>query len=318
VTAIVSRTVRATATATALLGLAVLAGAGPLQAQEPGESGRVRVWRTPTGDLTPAPGEYLSFVMTRRARLGITLDLRARESDTIGAYVNGVTPGGPAAKAGIRSGDVITKLDGTSLVANLKADRRGYAADRSLPGLRLIELSARLAPNDTLSVELRRGQGWKERRTVRLVTEAEPDDLAARDTEPWRAFTFRGTPTGPGELPRGPGFGDPGMELTGDRMAFMLGSPLGRLELASMNPDLGQYFGTDDGVLVVSAPKEGKLNLKGGDVILSVDGRKVSSPSQLMRILRSYDPDESFKLEVLRNRRRETVTGALGDGSRSH
>jgi membrane-associated protease RseP (regulator of RpoE activity) len=307
VTAIMSRTIRAAATG--LLGLAVLAGAGALRAQEPGESARVRVWRTPAGDRMPAPGEYLSFVTSRRARLGITLDLRARETDSIGAYVNAVTPGGAAAKAGIRSGDVITKLDGTSLVANLRVDARGYQPDRSLPGLRLIELSARLAPNDTIAVELRRGQGWKERRTVRLVTEAEPDDLVLRGAGPGRTFVYR---TGPGELAPMSGLDAPQMELMSDRMALMFGSPLGRLELASMNPDLGQYFGTADGVLVVSAPKEGKLNLKGGDVVLSVDGRKVGSPSQLMRILRSYDADESFKLDVLRNHRRETVAGTLG------
>jgi hypothetical protein len=39
-----------------------------------------------------------------------------------------------------------------------------------------------------------------------------------------------------------------------------------------------------------------------------VDGRKPANPSHLLRILRSYDRDESFKIEVLRNRKRETVT----------
>jgi membrane-associated protease RseP (regulator of RpoE activity) len=314
VTAIVSSAARARVAG--LLGLAALAAAGPLRAQEPGEPGRVRVWRTPSGDKTPAPGEYLSIVMARRARLGITLNLRARETDSIGAYVAAVTPGGPAAKAGIRSGDVITKLDGTSLVSNLKVDGRNYGPDRSLPGLRLIELTARLGPSDTVAVELRRGQGWKERRTVKVVTEAEPDDFALRGEGPGRTFMFR-TPGGAGFMDGAPrDLAD--LEMAGDRhgFSFAFGSPLGNLELASMNPDLGPYFGTDDGVLVVSAPKEGKLNLKGGDVILSVDGRKVASPSQLMRILRSYEEDESFKLEVLRNRRRETVTGSLGDQSR--
>jgi membrane-associated protease RseP (regulator of RpoE activity) len=314
VTAIVNRAARAAATG--LLGLAALAGAGPLRAQDSDGPGSVRVWRTPSGERMPAPGEYLDFVLARRARLGIKLNLQARETDSIGAYVDAVTPGGPAAKAGIRSGDVITKLDGTSLVSNLKVDRGSYRSDRSLPGLRLIELSARLEANDTVAVELRRGQGWKERRTVKVVTEAEPEDFALRGEGPGRTFMFRTNPTGPGELPRVQAFGGPDFELMGERMPFMLDSPLGHLEFASMNPDLGQYFGTDEGVLVVSAPKEGKLNLKGGDVILSVDGRKVASPSQLMRILRSYEESESFKLEVLRNRHRETVTGSLGDQSR--
>jgi S1-C subfamily serine protease len=95
----------------------------------------------------------------------------------------------------------------------------------------------------------------------------------------------------------------------------LYGSPLADLELAPLNSDLGRYFGATDGVLVISVPKESQLGLKGGDVVLTVDGRKPATPSQLLRILRSYESDETLKLEVLRNHKRETVTGHLGDKS---
>src|SRR5215216_12119 len=73
----------------------------PLVAQEP-----VR------GEVPGAgPERIMQFVMSRRARLGLKVNLRARETDSIGAYVDAVTPNGPAAKAGIRSGDVIAKVD---------------------------------------------------------------------------------------------------------------------------------------------------------------------------------------------------------------
>jgi S1-C subfamily serine protease len=94
---------------------------------------------------------------------------------------------------------------------------------------------------------------------------------------------------------------------------FLYGSPLASLELAPLNPDLGQYFGTSTGVLVVSAPKDSGLSLKGGDVVLAVDGRKPATPSQLLRILRSYERGESFKLDILRKQKKETVTGRVGD-----
>jgi len=94
---------------------------------------------------------------------------------------------------------------------------------------------------------------------------------------------------------------------------FLYGSPLADLELAPLNPDLGQYFGASSGVLVVSAPKDSELGLKGGDVVLAVDGRKPASPSQLLRILRSYERGEKFKIEVLRKQKRETVTGRVGN-----
>ena len=80
-----------------------------------------------------------------------------------------------------------------------------------------------------------------------------------------------------------------------------------------MNPELGEYFGTDEGVLVISSPADAGLGLKGGDVVLAVDGRKPAGPSHLLRILRSYESGESFKLDILRNRKRETVTARLGE-----
>ena len=54
--------------------------------------------------------------MQRRARLGITVELAAKETDSLGAFVQAVTPGGPASKAGIRSGDIITKLGGKTVL----------------------------------------------------------------------------------------------------------------------------------------------------------------------------------------------------------
>ena len=40
----------------------------------------------------------MRIVLDRRARLGIKVNLQARETDSIGAYVDAVTPGGPAAE----------------------------------------------------------------------------------------------------------------------------------------------------------------------------------------------------------------------------
>ena len=101
-------------------------------------------------------------------------------------------------------------------------------------------------------------------------------------------FVMRFRGDGPHDDPRMPvdDFMDMG---PGERFEFLAGSPLGDLELAPLNPDLGQYFGTTDGVLVIRAPKDGTLGLKGGDVVQAVDGRKPAGPSHLMRILRSYD-----------------------------
>ncbi len=158
---------------TSLIAAVALVGVVPatgLHAQEP-----VR------GEVTIGPERMMQFVMSRRARLGLTVNLRARETDSIGAYVDAVTPNGPAAKSGIRSGDIITKVDQKSVLSGGEALSRD--GRESLPGLRLIELAATLAPNDTIALEFRRG---KDRKTVSVVTADEPR----------RAFAFRYGPGG--------------------------------------------------------------------------------------------------------------------------
>lgn len=277
-----------------IMAVAALLGLAPFA---PELSGQVRP-ESPRIEVEPrvASERVMQFVMSRRARLGLKVNLRARDTDSVGAYVDAVTPNGPAAKAGIRSGDVITRLDNKSVLSGGDAVARDNR--ESLPGLRLIELAASLAPNDTIPVEYRRG---RERKTVDVVTADEPDILFSGGPE-GRTFAFRYSPDG-------------GMGIPMDQRVFtnplLLGSPLADLELAPLNPDLGQYFGTATGVLVISVPGESKLGLKGGDVVLTIDGRRPENPSHLLRILRSYGDDESWQAEVLRNRKRIEVPGSL-------
>ena len=47
--------------------------------------------------------------------------------------------------------------------------------------------------------------------------------------------------------------------------------PWADMELATLTPQLGSYFGTEKGVLVVRAPKEPGFPLEDGDVILAIE-----------------------------------------------
>ena len=78
----------------------------------------------------------------------------------------------------------------------------------------------------------------------------------------------------------------------------------GSAELVPMTPKLGQYFGTETGLLVVRAPDDSRLKLEDGDVIVDIDGRTPSSPSHALRILSSYQSGEKLKLNVLRAKKR--------------
>lgn len=76
--------------------------------------------------------------------------------------------------------------------------------------------------------------------------------------------------------------------------------PVGTMELTTLTPRLGSYFGADHGVLVVRAPSHGVLKLQDGDVILAIGGRIPLNSSQAIRILTSYDPGEKIRLRILR------------------
>jgi hypothetical protein len=231
-----------------------------------------------------------------RGRIGVIVDTKLNDAgDKIGARIDGITPGGPAEKAGLKAGDVITRFNGTALGGAASEDD-----ERSGPGLKLIDLARELDPGDTVQVEYRRGN---DTRKATLVAE----DLGG------------GAWSGQMEMPNMDAFKEmmPQMRIgPGNDFEFAFGSPWGGIELVELNPDLGDYFGTREGVLVVRAPEDSTLALKGGDVIVSIGGRKPTSPMQAMRILRSYDPGESVALDVLRKQKHVNVTWKVPEHQR--
>jgi len=228
------------------------------------------------------------FVVGGRPRIGVMIDARAdADSDKIGARIKEVTPAGPADKAGLKAGDIITSFNGTAL-GGIKSDDE----DESGPGQKLIDLAQKLDVGDTVTVQYRRGT---ETRTARII--AEDVKMSMRMWMPHMQ-----------DLPRMkmPDFdGD-----DGDFRVF-INDRFSDLDLVDLNPDLGEYFGSKTGVLVVKASSDSTIPLKAGDVILKIDGREPKSVSQAERILRSYDSGETAKLEVMRKQKRITVSWAV-------
>ena len=99
--------------------------------------------------------------------------------------------------------------------------------------------------------------------------------------------------------------------FAGSSYYFNVAGVIANLQLAPMNEKLGAYFGTTRGVLVISAPEEQNLGLVPGDVITTVDGRAVATPGELIRVLRTYDKDREFTMQVMRQKRQQSITTSL-------
>ena len=85
--------------------------------------------------------------------------------------------------------------------------------------------------------------------------------------------------------------------------------------MITLTEKLGKYFATDKGLLVVRAPDDADLKLQDGDVIKSIDGREPKSVSHAMRILGSYQSGEQLQLQIMRDKRKQTLKIEMPDSS---
>ena len=73
------------------------------------------------------------------------------------------------------------------------------------------------------------------------------------------------------------------------------------LELTDLNPELGEYFSTNEGILVLNVDEDSELGLRPGDVILSIGDRAVEDQGDVGRILASYEDDETVTFRIMRS-----------------
>lgn len=210
-----------------------------------------------------------------RAVLGVNIESAAPGTD--GVRVVSVSPGGPAAEAGVKAGDLIVGVNGQKIAA----------------GRELIERMAEVKAGDTVALDLRRDSKPV---AVSVATRAAADLPRELDFD-IEDLALQG-------LHGLPGMADhSGMPMGGH---FLLG-PWGDAEFVTLTPALGRYFGTDRGLLVVRSPTAAATELEEGDVILSIGGREPQNGGHALRILRSYQSGEIVDLKVLRQKKERTV-----------
>lgn len=216
----------------------------------------------------------------RHAMLGVNIGSGGSSNRDDGVEIVSVSPGGAAAQAGLKAGDVLTQLDDKPL----KRD-----GDES-PRAKLLAAMRDVDPEQKVAVRyLRDGKSA----TANVVAQPAAERM------------FMAMPAGPG-MPAMPAMPFPGARAGAiPHFAFMRADGVfGTAELVPLTPKLGQYFGTDKGLLVVRAPADARLKLEEGDVIVDIDGRVPASPTHALRILGSYQAGEQLKLNVLRMKKR--------------
>lgn len=225
-----------------------------------------------------------------------------------------VEPGSPAAKAGLESGDRLLVMDGRDI----------RSAD--------VDISSMLQPGARLPIRVRRGL---EGRTLVIVVERRPDSFqppcrwidqsvagALREVPSEFSFVLpvppdvpvppepsvrssrpvQATPT----PPRPPeGWGPLVYSYSSSGTATIAGA-----QVTAMNPDLGETFGVERGLLVlkvlVGTPAE-QSGLRGGDVIVSANGSATVEPLGLNRAINNARSRE-LQLSVIRRKKPLTIS----------
>lgn len=270
------------------------------------------------------PGRVFSGLqLMSRGMLGIRLNTGPADTDAQGAEVQAVTDDGPADEAGLREGDIITSLDGHSLLEPLADSdlEERVVSGLSAPSQRLRLLARELERGEEVMVEyLRDGtaasatveprvtwmmHGFDAERMEEVMEQArerarEAGERAREVTEQmreqWDDYAW---------FPEG-----------GSAVAVMgLGASHG-ISLVTLNPGLGRYFDAETGALVTEADEDNPLGLESGDVVLAIDGRAIDSAGDVRRILRSYEEGEAMTLTIMRDGGEMQVSGAVEDQAR--
>ena len=243
-----------------------------------------------TRDRLPEIERRFEFMTSGRPRLGVNIGEERSDGPVEGVKIVGVTPGTAADDAGLRAGDVITAINGESMSAESAREA----------GRMILDFMEGVEEGDILEIEyLRDGKVGS------VEVEPRPVDM--------RGYAFAGMPRD-FSMPAVPQLHASPEVVEKFRFAWA-GNVWADMECVELNEGLGKYFGTDTGVLVVSAPASDALQLEDGDVIVSIDGREPTSVRHAMRILGSYQAGESLEIQILREKKKRTLKIDMPDNS---
>lgn len=286
------KTVKIAALAAALVAAAGLGAAFIPVAHGQSSTSRTRV----------AP-RALEVLGGRGSQIGVSIreledeDMKGAKGAQAGVVVEDVTEDSPAAAAGVKKGDVVVEFDGERVRSVRQFTRlvQETPVGRKVPAALL-----RDGQKITVTVEPRAGDGFRvpgDLSNMRLFDNFGRDfNLPVPPAPPARPV-----PPAPPALP--------------DIQSFVwrVGNTLG-IAVSELSSQLAEYFGTKDGVLVTSVYDDSaaaKAGLKAGDVITSINGATVDSPSELRRRIQRLENGDELTLGVVRDKKSVTLKGKV-------
>ena len=245
-----------------------------------------------------------AFEAGRGSRIGASVsveDAADNKEAKAGVTIDTVEPGGPADKAGMKAGDAVTEFDG----------------ERVRSVRQFLRLVQETTPRRSVPVVLSRtGQ----RVTVNVTPERASfgDDFGMRYLDsPLAQLAVPPPPAPPSppaapRAPRAPALVSPAIPFD----LFGRVRNTGRLGIAieDLDTQLAEYFGVKEGVLVKSVTEDSvaaKAGLKAGDVITSINGRKVYDTSDITRAVDRVESNGEFTIDVMRDKKPQTLKGKL-------
>jgi S1-C subfamily serine protease len=219
---------------------------------------------------------------SRGAFLGIAAESTPQNAEHQGATVRDVTPNGPAAKAGLKRGDIITKVD-----------------DKEIHDFEdLLNVLSQHRPSQKVKIEAMRN-GQEKELTVTLGQQPSQQSFRSNDRGEFRDEEDRG----------GSGY------YSGRRQSAFLGVQTGELTPNARNRDgISAQHGVVVTEVLPNTPAE-QAGLQEGDVITRVNDQDISSPEDLRKAIQSAGAGREVQLDVMRGRRHQELTARLEQGS---
>jgi serine protease Do len=211
----------------------------------------------------------------------------ATVQQTGGAMIEGVRDSSPASRAGLRPGDVLVEFDGERIRSARQFARlvRESAAGRAVRATLL-----RAGARQEVEVTPEPGEGLADRLS----------DLGPAVERRLRQL--------PREFPFDFDFPDGRLSMRG-----RLG-----VTLTPLTDQLAAYFGVRSGVLVSSVEEDspaGRAGMRAGDVITSVDGRRVDTVSDVAREVRNASAGAILEVRVVREKQERQIEITLPRGA---